>query len=151
MLKKKFLIIVILGLLLVCLVDNFVLASSLPNINDIQVDTSLANSSKIKSASRVTFTVIITCIFGFMLYVIPMFIALKRKHPQRFPIGCLNIFLGWTFIGWVVCLVWALSNTKTEAQNSSNKYNDLAKLQELKEKGTISEEEFESEKQKILK
>lgn len=162
--SKNALITVILLILFISLVRNFSLAvapidPSTYNPNSSSSSSSISpktytgsnDSSEIKSVSSNTIAIIIACVFGFILYIIPMFIALKRKHPQRFPIGCLNIFLGWTFLGWVVCLVWSLSNTKTEVQNTSNKYEDLERLQKLKENGTISEEEFETEKQKILK
>lgn len=160
--SKKVLITVILLILFVGgLVRNFSLAVAPINPSTYNPNSSSNispktysgsnDSSDIKSASSNTIAIIIACVFGFILYIIPMFIALKRKHPQRFPIGCLNIFLGWTFLGWVICLVWALSNTKTEVQNTSNKYEDLERLQKLKENGTISKEEFETEKQKILK
>jgi hypothetical protein len=55
-------------------------------------------------------------IFGLLLilaliyiYCVPAIVAEKRKHPQRAGISVLNFFLGWTFIGWVVALVWAVS------------------------------------------
>lgn len=156
---KKVLIVVILFSLLIGLVSNVTLAVVNPstitgnnsrgiNPSDLSVNS---NTSEIKSASSNIIAIIIACVFGFILYVIPMCIALKRKHPQRFPIGCLNIFLGWTFLGWVICLVWSLSNTKSEVQISSNKYEDLARLQELKNNGTITETEFEVEKTKLLR
>jgi hypothetical protein len=40
-------------------------------------------------------------------YIVPTIIAFNRQHPQRIPILLLNIFLGWTFVGWVVALVWS--------------------------------------------
>jgi hypothetical protein len=46
-----------------------------------------------------------------LLYLVPLFIAIARRHPQQNAIGALNFFLGWTFIGWVLSLVWALTNT----------------------------------------
>ena len=49
-------------------------------------------------------------IFGLILYFIPSFVAEDRKHKNRGAIGLLNFFIGWTFIGWVICLVWASSN-----------------------------------------
>lgn len=48
-----------------------------------------------------------------VLYFIPSFIAKSRNHNNKGAIIALNILLGWTFIGWVVALVWALTNNKT--------------------------------------
>ena len=45
------------------------------------------------------------------LYFIPSIIAKARDHHQFATILVLNIFLGWTFIGWVVCLAMSLSAT----------------------------------------
>ena len=42
------------------------------------------------------------------LYFLPALIALNRGHPNKLPIGVLNLLLGWSLIGWVAALVWAL-------------------------------------------
>ncbi|HEY7352110.1 MAG TPA: superinfection immunity protein, partial [Terriglobales bacterium] len=46
--------------------------------------------------------------FGFVLYFLPAIIAFARSKRDAVSILVLNIFLGWTMIGWVVALVWAL-------------------------------------------
>ena len=45
--------------------------------------------------------------FGFFIYFLPSIIALARSKRDMFAIFLLNFFLGWTFIGWIVALVWA--------------------------------------------
>ena len=61
----------------------------------------------------ITFGVIVG---AFLLYLFPAFIASTRKHNNSSAIFILNLLLGWTFIGWVLSLVWAFtSNTKTAA------------------------------------
>ena len=45
----------------------------------------------------------------------------------------------------------AANNEKGAVQNNANKYEDLQKIAELKEKGIITEQEFEEEKAKLLK
>jgi hypothetical protein len=42
------------------------------------------------------------------LYFVPLFIAILRKHKNIAGIAVLNIVLGWTLIGWVVALIWAV-------------------------------------------
>lgn len=42
------------------------------------------------------------------LYFLPAFLA--RNKPNFTSILILNIFAGWTFIGWIIALVWALSS-----------------------------------------
>ena len=42
-----------------------------------------------------------------LVYLLPTFIAFKRKHKHRKSICLINIFLGFTTIAWVVSLIWA--------------------------------------------
>lgn len=44
---------------------------------------------------------------GAVVYCIPAIVARAREHRQMIPIVLLNLFLGWTLLGWVVALVWA--------------------------------------------
>ena len=43
------------------------------------------------------------------VYFAPCLIGGWRNHPNQVAIGVLNLFAGWTFIGWIVALVWAFS------------------------------------------
>jgi len=40
-------------------------------------------------------------------YFVPAIVATLRKHRNRMAITVLNVFAGWTFIGWIAALVWA--------------------------------------------
>lgn len=42
-----------------------------------------------------------------VLYFAPVVVAAIREHRQVLAIGVLNLFLGWTLVGWVIALVWA--------------------------------------------
>jgi hypothetical protein len=46
--------------------------------------------------------------FGFLFYFLPSIIAAARSRRDLVSILVLNLLLGWTAIGWVVALVWAL-------------------------------------------
>nr|WP_226852702.1 superinfection immunity protein [Acidithiobacillus thiooxidans] len=48
-------------------------------------------------------------IFALFIYFIPTIIAIRRKKSNLAAIMVLNIFLGWSLVGWVISLVWALS------------------------------------------
>lgn len=48
-------------------------------------------------------------IFACFVLYLPSAIGEHRRHHQRHAITALNLFLGWTFIGWVAALVWALT------------------------------------------
>jgi hypothetical protein len=41
------------------------------------------------------------------IYFIPTFVASSNQKQNVGAIFLLNLFLGWTFIGWVIALVWA--------------------------------------------
>ncbi len=58
--------------------------------------------------SKVLFQ-IVAVITGVLVYFIPSFVAIARQHPSTTAIFALNLFLGWSFIGWVVALVWSLT------------------------------------------
>jgi len=57
---------------------------------------------------RLLFAVLITLLTLF--YFLPFAIAFNRKRTNTGAIFALNLFLGWTLIGWVVALVWALKD-----------------------------------------
>jgi len=46
--------------------------------------------------------------FGFVLYFLPAIVAFARSKRDAASIFVLNLLLGWTAIGWVIALVWAL-------------------------------------------
>jgi hypothetical protein len=50
-------------------------------------------------------------VFG-AFYCVPWIVAQCRHHHQTLAIAVLNICLGWTFVGWVVALVWACTVVK---------------------------------------
>jgi hypothetical protein len=45
--------------------------------------------------------------FGTVMYFLPSIIALARSKRDLLAIFLLNLFLGWSVIGWIVALVWA--------------------------------------------
>jgi hypothetical protein len=58
--------------------------------------------------------ILISALFscGTLLYFLPGVIAWFRNHHQTMAITILNLFAGWTFIGWVAALVWACTSPK---------------------------------------
>ena len=42
-------------------------------------------------------------------YFWPAVIARRRNHPNFGPIFVVNLLLGWTLVGWVIALAWALA------------------------------------------
>jgi hypothetical protein len=43
------------------------------------------------------------------VYFAPTAVAAQRSHPHAASIFVINLFLGWTLIGWVVALAMSVS------------------------------------------
>ncbi len=55
------------------------------------------------------------------IYFIPVFVAASNDHKNSTGILILNLFLGWTVIGWIGALIWAVTNpTATPAPASAS-------------------------------
>lgn len=48
--------------------------------------------------------------FGFVMYFLPTIIALIKSKRDTVAILLLNLFLGWSVIGWIIALIWAARN-----------------------------------------
>ena len=52
---------------------------------------------------------IIALVIGLFLYFLPTCIAVARGHNNTTAITVLNLLAGWTFVGWIVAVVWAFT------------------------------------------
>ncbi len=92
------------------------------------------------------------------LYFLPTIVALARKRPNVLPIGLLNLFLGWTLVGWVVALVWATATTAAPAAPQMtpapsarmSDADELAKLADLRDRGALTDDEFQERRRVLL-
>jgi uncharacterized membrane protein len=50
-------------------------------------------------------------VVGLFCYFIPWLIGFQKKRSNLGAIFVLNLLLGWTFVGWVAALIWAVSST----------------------------------------
>ena len=55
------------------------------------------------------FSLMLIGLIGFIIVMLPTFIAALREHPSSIAICILNLLFGWTGIGWLVLLVWSFS------------------------------------------
>lgn len=93
---------------------------------------------------------VLLIIIGLFFYFIPSLLAISKK--QAGSVFLINLFLGWSLIGWIVALVWALKDDRPIViQSNETISNELGNLIRLKEQGILSEQEFQSAKSKILK
>ena len=84
--------------------------------------------------------------------LLPTIIALSKNHPHKVPIILVNILGGLLWgIGWLVALVWCFITPNQNNVNQSSHADEIEKLYQLKEKGIISEDEFNQKKGTLLK
>jgi hypothetical protein len=56
----------------------------------------------------------VTVGLGTFGYLLPFGVAYSRGHPNAAAIFVLNLFLGWTLVGWVAAFVWALVSSRED-------------------------------------
>jgi len=86
------------------------------------------------------------------LYFLPAYLG--RKKRQFLPIFLVDLLLGWTVLGWIAALIWAVSAEKAPAAAVPAAPravgDELIKLQTLRTQGALTEEEYQREKARIL-
>lgn len=82
------------------------------------------------------------------IYALPSIIALARRHPKRWPIVAVNL-IGGLFggVGWVVAMVWCFVD---EGRRGNTQIDQIERLEGLLQRGSLSREEFERQKQAVL-
>ena len=67
--------------------------------------------------------VLFLCLLILLAYFVPTLIALYRSHPNTSAVFFLNLLLGWSILGWVGALVWAVSRPATVAFEANTTQN----------------------------
>jgi hypothetical protein len=67
-------------------------------------EAALTKTNWVPSTPENHMALAVLCIIA---YWVPTLAANSNRHHNRAAIGMLNLFLGWTLIGWVVALLWA--------------------------------------------
>lgn len=60
------------------------------------------------------FIVILITIIFIVLYLLPSILAIRKKCKNLSKIILINVFLGWTIIGWLISLFFVISITNEE-------------------------------------
>jgi uncharacterized membrane protein len=55
---------------------------------------------------------IIVFAMAVFIYLLPTYIAIRRKHSRTAVIYIINLFFGWTIIGWVLVFLMACFKAK---------------------------------------
>ncbi|SHG53851.1 Short C-terminal domain-containing protein [Flavobacterium micromati] len=74
----------------------------------------------------------IVIIISLFSYFLPTVIAMLRGKSNTFAILLLNLFLGWTFIGWIVALVWSVTSDNKPQTIVVNNNSSIEPKNELK-------------------
>lgn len=111
-----------------------------------------------------------------VIYFAPTMTASHRWHKNTGPIMLINLFLGWTLIGWLVALVWSMTDNTDDAGRiaaerkkkglpseaavappsavahpaAASFVNELKTLSDLRGSGALSDDEFERAKAKLI-
>ena len=58
------------------------------------------------------FSLIVTLLIGIVIfmYFLPAIIGFYRNKHNKLAIFALNTLVGWSVVGWVISLIWALSS-----------------------------------------
>ncbi|WP_426576676.1 superinfection immunity protein [Xenorhabdus stockiae] len=59
-------------------------------------------------------------IAAIFVYFLPTYVATQKIHRKIYFIAFVNLVTGWTIIGWLGCLAWAMSEKKEAAQVTVN-------------------------------
>ena len=68
--------------------------------------------------------VVLLNVIGFLvvlpLLFAPTIVAFYRKHAKKWLVLALNLLAGWTGIGWILALIWAIIGKPVTAQTSTD-------------------------------
>ena len=100
-------------------------------------------STTIYTTSDPTPSVGLILLVLFSIYFLPSIIALIKRN-NRTKVILFNFFLGWTFVMWIISLVWACKKPQKPMAipRNSSPADELKKYKELLDAGVITEEEF---------
>lgn len=99
-------------------------------------------------------------VFSIAFYFLPGIIASIRGHRQQAAIWLIDILLGWTFIGWVVALVWACTTPEIltrfvpmpapRPHPAVDPATEIERYARLHASGALTEAEFSAKKAQLL-
>ncbi len=106
------------------------------------------------------------------IYFLPTIVAWQRKVPNTGSIAVINLFLGWTLIGWVVALAMAVRTIPRaeeqvtapavsrkpkgipakagESKPRGNTVSQIGELADLHDRGVLTDDEYGAAKTRLL-
>ncbi len=56
------------------------------------------------------FLLVVAFVIAALVYALPIFMAWTMGSPHLTAITLLDILLGWTLLGWIAALIWAMAS-----------------------------------------
>ncbi|HEY0613699.1 MAG TPA: superinfection immunity protein [Candidatus Elarobacter sp.] len=72
--------------------------------------TPASASAEAAGALLAVFLVVVAIVCALALYFVPSVVAFSRRVPHKWGVVLVNVFVGWTVLGWLWSLLWALQN-----------------------------------------
>ena len=71
-------------------------------------------------------------VVGCCVYFLPSIVAASRSKANTAPIILINLFLGWTLVGWVVAFAWALATERMDDSGAATSRESPSSLAAVK-------------------
>jgi hypothetical protein len=96
----------------------------------------------------------------FVVYFIPAIVAILGRHRRWLLITLIDVLFGWTVIGWFIAIALLATRRRAEpvvsqvtppmASTANSRAEQLERLAALRDRGALTDEEFATEKAKLL-
>ena len=101
---------------------------------NIPLAVAIISYSDTSNGAAVAAMIVVGDMIFFVIYCLPIFIADHRRNRNLAAVVIVNVFLGWSMIGWAVALVMAFSGdtfASTKAREAKERADRLAQEQAI--------------------
>ncbi len=76
------------------------------------------------TAFFMTLLILILIVIVIDIYFWPFNIAIRKKVEDKVAVFIINLILAWTVIGWIICLMWAISLSDERSEKEKEEYKE---------------------------
>lgn len=77
------------------------------------------------TAFFMTLLILVLIVIVIDIYFWPFNIAIRKKVEDKLAVFIINLILAWTVIGWIICLMWAISLTDERSEEEKEEYKKI--------------------------